>query len=205
MPRYSFYTKEEIVEKALEIIREHGVSALSARSLSRSLKCSITPIFTTFKNMDEVLECTQNLARRRFASYLEDVTDYVPAYKEFAMRVIRLAREETNFFLFLCEYSDGVHIPGPAAECLQAMCEAFGISEDRKSLFIRQIWVFTCGLAALSSKEQEYFTDEVVSEMISSQFLSTVFFFRSGRPIWKGTPHLRRKGERITMKVEGLD
>lgn len=198
-------TSEEIIDRALLVVREQGAAALSARSLSRALKCSITPIFTTFKNMEEVVERTYAAARRYFALYLADVTDYVPAYKEFALRMVRFAREDTNLFLFLCENAERMSIPGPALECLEAMCDAFGIEEDQKILFIRQIWTFTCGLAALSSKEQVKYTDEVVSEMISCQFLSTVFFFRSGRPIQNETPRLRREGEKLTMKVEGLE
>lgn len=205
MPRYSFYKKEEIVDEALRIVREKGFSALSARSLGRALRCSITPIFTTFKNMEEVVECTRNAARRYLASYLADVTDYVPAYKEFALRIIRFAREESNLFLFLCESAEKARIPLPAEESLMAICDAFEIEESQKDLFIRQIWTFTCGLAAISCKEQNYYTDEVVSEMISCQFLSTVFFFRSGRPIQNVMPRLRKKGEKLTMKVDGLE
>lgn len=205
MSRYAFYSREEIIDKALEIVREQGYQALSARSLSRALKCSITPIFTTFKNMEEVFDCTLVAAKRYFASYLADVTEYVPAYKEFALRMIRMAREDTNLFLFLCENAEKANIPGPAVECLEAMCDAFEIDEKQKCLFVNQIWVFTCGLAAMSSKEQEYYTDDVVSEMISCQFLSTVFFFRSGKPIQNEIPRLRRGDEKFTLKVEGLE
>lgn len=205
MPRYSFFKKEEIVDEALKIVREKGFPALSARSLGRSLKCSITPIFTTFKNMEEVVECTRDAARRHLASYLADVTDYIPAYKEFALRIIRFAREETNLFMFLCEYAEKPVIPDPAAECLKAVCETFGIEEDKKDLFVRQIWIYTCGLAVFSCKDQTYYTDEVVSKMISCQFLSTVFFFKSGRPIQNATPRLRREGEKMTLEVDGLE
>ena len=54
MPRTAFFSKEIIVEKALELVRSKGSEALSARNLSKALNCSISPLFTVFENMEEI-------------------------------------------------------------------------------------------------------------------------------------------------------
>lgn len=204
MPRNAIYKKEEIIDVALQIVREQGYEALSARSLSKALNCSITPIFTMFENMEEVVECTFKAAGRVFANYFESVTDYVPAFKEFGMRMVSFARQESNLFNFLCQEGDKTIIPHQAVECMQHVCTDFAIDNEKREAFNRQIWTFICGLVAVSSADREKYTDEVVSEMWSTQFLSTLFYFKSGRAVDNPTPRLRKKGEKITLEVEGL-
>ena len=48
------YTKEMIINSAFELVREQGISALSARSLAKKMNASSQPIFTYFNNMEEV-------------------------------------------------------------------------------------------------------------------------------------------------------
>ena len=55
MPPRPKFTREEIIEAALNIVSESGIAALTARNLADRLGCSPRPVFTVFKNMDEVL------------------------------------------------------------------------------------------------------------------------------------------------------
>ena len=54
MPRSAFFSKEEIIAAALRIVRSKGMEGLSARSLSKELNCSLSPIFTVYENMDQI-------------------------------------------------------------------------------------------------------------------------------------------------------
>ena len=56
MPPKPKFTKEEIVAAAVEIVRQEGEDALTARSLGNKLGASARPIFTVFNSMDEVKE-----------------------------------------------------------------------------------------------------------------------------------------------------
>ena len=51
MPPKAKYTREEIIETALNIVAEKGKSALNARDLGAALGTSTRPVFTAFKNM----------------------------------------------------------------------------------------------------------------------------------------------------------
>lgn len=183
MPRSAYFSKEEIIGKALEIVREKGEEALSARSLSKALNCSISPIFTVFKNMEEVSEYTRNAAKRLFSDIVSDVNEFEPALKEFGLRLIRFAREEPNLFhyLFLRKHtaSEGMH--PKAQECLESICDEFGISICQADIMLRQLWALSCGLAVLSTKDAETYTEEKVGEMLSFQFASSVAFLKSGK------------------------
>ena len=54
MPPKPKFTREEIIETALQLVSERGMSALTARDLGERLGSSARPIFTLFKNMEEV-------------------------------------------------------------------------------------------------------------------------------------------------------
>ena len=54
MPPKSRYTKEEIANEALEIIRESGYDSLNARSLASRLNISTMPLFHSYENMEEI-------------------------------------------------------------------------------------------------------------------------------------------------------
>lgn len=54
MPSKPKYTKEEIINVALGMVRENGADPLIARDLGAKLKTSARPIFTAFENMEDL-------------------------------------------------------------------------------------------------------------------------------------------------------
>ena len=54
MPPKAKFSKEQITEAGLQIVREKGADSLTARALGEKLGSSSCPIFTVFKNMEEV-------------------------------------------------------------------------------------------------------------------------------------------------------
>lgn len=204
MPRSAYFTKEMIVDKALQLIEEKGPDALSARSLGKALGCSISPIFTVFENMEEVCDAVHKAAQKILQDYIADVTDYIPAFKEFGLRMIRFAREEKNLFhyLFLQNGVSSAALVHPMAmECLRDICSVNGITPDQAETLFQQMWVFTAGLAMFSAKEPGFYTDEVVSEMLSFNFGSALHFLRSGEPLVNPVPRVREEGEPASMKI----
>ena len=51
MPPKAKFTPEEILRAALDITREHGIGAVTARELGNRLGSSARPIFTVFKSI----------------------------------------------------------------------------------------------------------------------------------------------------------
>lgn len=203
MPRAAFFSKEIIIAKGLEIVRRGGEEALTARALSTALGCSLSPVFTVFENMGEIKAGVRQAASDLFADYVEDVTDYMPAFKEFGLRLVRFAREERNLFnlLFLNRGYAVLDLPRKAKECLDGIEGDYGLQPDQVALLFRQMWIFACGLAILSSQSPESYPDDVVGETISRQFASQLHFIRSGMPVVNITPHLRREGEKTTLDI----
>ena len=203
MPRSAFFSKETIAAAGLEVIRRQGVEALSARSLSKQLGCSLSPIFTVFKDMDEIQLAVRQAAAALFADYMKDVLDYQPAFKEYGMRLIRFAKEEQNIFQLFLERGNSLleNAPAIALACLDEIKESYQLTDDQVLVLYRQLWAFTCGIAVLATQSPEDYPEDLISGMISTQFISTLSFLKSGRPVVNVTPHLKEEGEKTLVDL----
>ncbi|MDW7672338.1 MAG: TetR/AcrR family transcriptional regulator [Bacillota bacterium] len=56
MPPKTKFDKEAIVDAALEIAKENGLSGITARSVAKRLKASVAPIYVNFATIDELVE-----------------------------------------------------------------------------------------------------------------------------------------------------
>ena len=190
MPRKAFFSKQEIIDKALEILRQQGPEAISARSLCKALGCSVSPLFTVYKNMDELFSDLHAAAEKLFENYMADVSDYQPAFKEFGMRLVKFSREEPQLFhyLFLDKNSESVVADRKARECLQNVEGEYDLSEEQGLELYFQMWVFACGLSALCNKNPQKYSDSDISYLLSLQFSSVLTFLKSGREVLDITP-----------------
>ena len=56
LPSKAKFTKEEIINADLKILRERDISAVAARGIGIYFGCFARPIFTVFENRGEVLD-----------------------------------------------------------------------------------------------------------------------------------------------------
>lgn len=203
MPRSAFFSKETIAAAGLEIIRKQGVEALTARALSKQLGCSLSPIFTIFEDMDEIHTAVRQAAAALFEDYVKDVLDYQPAFKEYGMRLIRFAKREQNIFQLFFEKGNSLldNAPAMALKRLDEIKELYQLTDDQALILYRQLWAFTCGIAVLATQSPEDYPEELISGMISTQFISTLTFLKSGRPVVNITPHLKVEGEKTVIDL----
>ena len=64
MPPKPKFTREEVVEVALKLVSEKGMESLTARELGERLGSSARPIFTAFRNMEELTDAVRAAAMR---------------------------------------------------------------------------------------------------------------------------------------------
>lgn len=70
MPPKAKFSREEIISAALQLVREGGVEAVTARELGARLGSSARPIFTVFESMEEVLAGVKETARALYGQYV---------------------------------------------------------------------------------------------------------------------------------------
>lgn len=103
MPPRPRISKEMVLGTALEITREEGYEAVNARSIAGRLGCSTQPLFTCFRNMEQL---KRELLDRAFVYY----SDYVARTGDILtdnpalilpLTYIEFAREERKLFRLL--------------------------------------------------------------------------------------------------------
>lgn len=75
MPRKYMFAKEIIITAALERTQKSGISAVIARSLGAKLESSSKPIFSLFKNMEDVQRAIIDEANNLFQGYLAEAAE----------------------------------------------------------------------------------------------------------------------------------
>ena len=193
MPRQPRFSKDDIVAAGLRIVRASGFEAISARALGKELGTSSSPIFTMFRDMNEVVDAIRNAAEKTFTARMNGVTGYFPAFKEFGLRLVAFAKEDPNLFqmLFLGKDARPEIAESIARECLCAVEQGYGLTSEQAEMLFRQMWPVACGIAALCVRHPEDFSEEDVSKTLSYHFSGILLIIKSGKEVEDVKPQLK--------------
>lgn len=154
MPPKCRFTREEIIQAALDLTAEKGVGALTARGLAQRLGSSAKPIFGLFANMEEVQQEVVKAANLRYQEYLrQDMSaGRYPPYKASGMAYIRFAREQKELFklLFMRDRTHEEKAAGDELEALLGLIQkSMGLSRDDAYHFHLEMWIYVHGIATM--------------------------------------------------------
>ena len=114
--------QEQIVEAALELVGEHGVSALSIGSIAQKVGIVPSALYRHFKSKDEVLNAVLDSIKERLLQNAEQVTQEAPdaltGLKDLLMRHAQMLSE--NRAIPLIVFSDGVYAGHPKRKAMVA-------------------------------------------------------------------------------------
>ena len=155
MPRNYMFTKEQVLDAAIQLTREKGFAAVSARSLGEQLGTTSRPIFSHFKNMADVQRGIIGAANALYQSFREKEIEsgkYVP-YKASGMAYIRFAKEEKELFrlLFMRDRS-GEPIkenPEEMDALIGLIAKQVNIDWEAAKMFYLEMWAYTHGIASM--------------------------------------------------------
>lgn len=190
MPPKPKFTKEEVAEAALIMIKEEGMEALTARELGKRLGASSTPVFTAYNSMKEVKWAARELAMREFEDYASDFMNYSPAFKRIGMLMVSYAIHEPELFklLFMQEHVEGQKFENTiqdlgdmAQTCIELIKQDYEMSREQARKLFEQMWVYTFGIGALCAMKVCDFSEEEISEKLSQAFTGMVMFIKSGQ------------------------
>lgn len=154
MPPKCRFTREEIIQAALDLTAEKGVGVLTARGLAQRLGSSAKPIFGLFANMEEVQQEVVKAANLRYQEYLrQDMSaGRYPPYKASGMAYIRFAREQKELFklLFMRDRTHEEKAAGDELEALLGLIQKnMGLSRDDAYRFHLEMWIYVHGIATM--------------------------------------------------------
>lgn len=190
VPPKAKYSREEIIQKAFEMARKKGIDAVVARELGKELGTSSSPIFTAFKNMEELQNEVRKAAMREFELYVRDAVNHTPGFKYVGMKMVEFAIKEPKLFqlLYMREH-DGTETYSMLIEelgdtvgvCIELMQRDYGISKEEAEILFRQVWLHTFGICVLLAGKVCQMSQEEISGMLSMEFQGTLMLIKSGK------------------------
>lgn len=187
MPPKNLFSKQEVTAAALQIVREGGMDALTARALAQALGCSVKPIFGLFRGMEDVREAVMREAQVRYEQYLH--TDMAagkyPPYKASGMAYIRFAREERELFKLLFMRDRRAETIGDNREEVRPLIEIIrknlGIDEERAYRFHLEMWVYVHGIATMIATDYLPWQEDSISGVITDAYVGLRLRYLEGQ------------------------
>lgn len=176
MPPKAKFTREEIIEAALDIVKTDGFESLTSRALGTYLGSSARPIFTVFKNMEEVQQAVIEAARTLYKEYVDKGLKWEHPFKGVGTQYILFAVNEPKLFqlLFMTEQPNVPDLSGVLPlieesyeEILLSIQNDYGISERLAEKLYHHLWIYTHGIATLCATKMCRFTSDEISSMIT--------------------------------------
>lgn len=187
MPPKAKFTAEEIVGAALDIVREEGFSALTARSLGARLGSSSRPIFTAFKGMEEVQRGVINAAKEIYDGYISRGLSEKLPFKGVGTQYILFAVKEPKLFqlLFMNEKTEVPDLSGVLPmidenyeKILLSIQADNRVSAAFAERLYKHLWIYTHGIASLCATKMCRFTAEEIGEMMTDVYLGLLMKLR---------------------------
>lgn len=179
MPPKAKFTRDEIVQAGLNIVRENGMEALSARALGAALGSSARPVFTVFQSMEEVQGEVLEAARSRYDEYVRRGLEQEPAFKGVGTQYILFAIQEPKLFqlLFMTEQKQSPSVVNVLpmiddnyGDILRSVQNGYQLSEEQAKQMYRHLWIYTHGIAALCATNMCVFSAEEISGLMTQVF-----------------------------------
>lgn len=189
MPPKAKFSREEIIDAAINIVREDGFDALTSRALGTKLGSSARPIFTVFQNMEEVQQEVIITAKQKYREYISKGLSQDLAFKGVGMEYILFSINEPKLFqlLFMTEQSQIPDLTGVLPliddnyeQILRSIQSGYEIDKSSAEILYRHLWIYTHGIATLCATNMCRFTDEEVSSMIRQVCISILKSIKAG-------------------------
>ena len=167
------FDRESVLDAALDLVRERGYDALSARTVAERAGCSVQPIYSLFGDMEKLMQALYEHARAWVSRYhAEHAGDGANPFESNGLAHLQLAREEPQLFTFLYlspylgthsldELYKSVSQPG-VEECIMELGHLD--AEAAHELYLNMI-VYTHGLAVLLCSGAEFSEAELADRI----------------------------------------
>lgn len=189
MPPKAKFSREEIIEAALNIVRTESFDALTSRALGNKLGSSARPIFTVFQNMEEVQQCVIEAAKKVYKEYVQKGLSEKHPFKGVGTQYILFSIKEPQLFqlLFMTEHKQIPDLSNVLPlidenykQILLSIQNDYKINKASAKNLYHHLWIYTHGIATLCATKMCHFTGDEISEMITEVFISLLKNMREG-------------------------
>lgn len=157
MPKQKI-TKEMVIAAAFELARSGGMEQVMVKNIAQRLNCSVQPIYSYCKNMEDLRQEIMKKVRHFIQEYVAERIDKNDLFRSTGKAYVQIAREEPYIFKMfilhqrnevaslddLYEYETNPQIAGFIAEQLN-------ISVSTAKQFHLNMLIYTIGIGTIFS------------------------------------------------------
>ncbi len=175
MPPKAKFTKEEIIAVAVDIVRDSGAEAITAKEIGKRMGTSTRPMFTWFNTVEELRDAATEEAKKIYNEYVERGLSMTPPFKGYGMESVRFATEEPNLFRLIfmqkTEQNSAIEFLRHEEHMIQirsAIMTTFHIDASEADWLYENLWIYNHGLATLCATGTLHFTEEDISQKLGN-------------------------------------
>lgn len=174
MPPIKKYSREKILDIALNLIKEEEIDSLNARRIAKELNSSVQPVFHYFTNMEELKNAVYEKIFDIYKNYLKNNITEGSTYRKIGINHIKFAQEYPKYFKIIfmqqtkLSTDKFLYESDIGEEILKKGQEFTKLSLNEQKDFHLKVWIFTHGIACLLATKTISITDEKIEELLSS-------------------------------------
>ena len=181
MPPKAKFTKQQIADAALQIVRDEGIEHLTSRNLGKQLGSSSCPIFTVFANMEEVEAAMLESAKAVYREYVEEGFAQEIPFRGVGEQYVRFAVNEPKLFqvLFMNETKELPSLESalPMLDesyetILRSVMACASIDRETSVRLYRHLWIYTHGIACLCATKTCQFSGQEIRSLTTEIYQS---------------------------------
>lgn len=167
------------------MVREKGPECINARDLGDYMGCSSRPLFTAFRNMDELIDAVRMEASARFLDSVRaarDAKSAGPAAKRMGMCIVRYAQTEPNLYKFIHWTGRKMFDVEELSRIMATQYQTdYQLSDEDAKSFFDHMMIFNMGLCSLITNGMRQFAQGEVERILLEQFSATLAYYKSGK------------------------
>lgn len=180
MPPKAKFTKEQIVDAAVQVTREKGIEAVTAREMGAALGVSTRPVFTWFPTIDALRQAVHARAKALFRSYIQRGLDDTLPFRGVGAQYIRFAKEEPKLYELIFLSGDRYGADGSAMETLHetqdltraSIMQTYQLDAESADRYHLTMWLMSAGIATLIVTGGCHWSGDEISRILAQASLS---------------------------------
>ena len=180
MPPKKIVTREQILDAAMEITRNSGIDAVTARSIAAALGVSTHPIFTYFDTINSIKDDVLVRARVLYHEYILQGLDEKIPFLGVGHQFLILAKNEPELFkmLFFKTTPDGRkhaydEFEFTLALVVESVMKIYNVDKHTAECYYRNLWLMSLSFATLIVTGNCTYTDEEMLLILTQTSLAT--------------------------------
>ena len=173
MARKTKFSKEEILKKSIEFIKEFGYFKLTVRDLTKYIGCSTQPIFKNFNNFEEYKDNLKLYLRDDYNSFIKKYVDEEDYLYTISYAYALYAKKEPNIFysLFMADLAGSRTVREVLdternKKTIIAMTKQYNISQEKAEKIYREVRFYTHGIATQLCVKSIKLSEEELKDLI---------------------------------------